>query len=244
MTERQPPAPGYYPDPSGDAPYRFWDGAKWTTQVSSAPPGVTVPPAAPPPGVTAPPAAPPPGPATPSPTSGLNVDLASMYGDLGPRLAAVGRRRHPMELENVLGGLGGALVAAGAAILGVEASADDGGTALALVVPSIVVVIAAYLVVTKVSRHIAVMSAATAGVVIGLLGASAGLFGSDSDSAVWLLFFAIGCVAAYVSPVFFGRHGLLTAALLAMWGVIVTDGLGSAASWRNRWRSASSGCRP
>lgn len=134
-----------------------------------------------------------------------------------------------MELENVLGGLGGALVAAGAAILGVEASADDGGTALALVVPSIVVVIAAYLVVTKVSRHIAVMSAATAGVVIGLLGASAGLFGSDSDSAVWLLFFAIGCVAAYVSPVFFGRHGLLTAALLAMWGVIVTDGLGSAA---------------
>ena len=32
-------APGWYPDPWGQAPHRFWDGAQWTPRVSGAPAG-------------------------------------------------------------------------------------------------------------------------------------------------------------------------------------------------------------
>jgi len=36
-----PATPGWYPDPSGSATYRYWDGARWTDALSSA-----IPPAA------------------------------------------------------------------------------------------------------------------------------------------------------------------------------------------------------
>lgn len=36
LGEEQPP--GWYPDPSGEAPLRWWDGHRWTTRVRHDPP--------------------------------------------------------------------------------------------------------------------------------------------------------------------------------------------------------------
>ncbi|NMD25613.1 MAG: DUF2510 domain-containing protein, partial [Actinobacteria bacterium] len=30
MNAVSPPPAGWYPDPSGRAPFRYWDGARWT----------------------------------------------------------------------------------------------------------------------------------------------------------------------------------------------------------------------
>ncbi len=55
------PEPGWYDDPTGEAPQRWWDGERWTEHVSS--PGTpAVPPAPTPPAPTPPAPAPPPGP--------------------------------------------------------------------------------------------------------------------------------------------------------------------------------------
>ncbi|WP_239375714.1 phospholipid scramblase-related protein [Frankia sp. Cj5] len=40
MTQTMPPA-GWYPDPSGQHPFRYWDGGLWTDQVSSTQPGAS-----------------------------------------------------------------------------------------------------------------------------------------------------------------------------------------------------------
>lgn len=63
MSAVSSPPPGWYPDPSGRAPFRYWDGERWTehTDQGTAPSPSPASPAAPAPATTVPPPPPPPG---------------------------------------------------------------------------------------------------------------------------------------------------------------------------------------
>jgi hypothetical protein len=43
MTSQQPAAPGWYPDPSGGAEQRYWDGGQWQATPAPQPPAAVAP---------------------------------------------------------------------------------------------------------------------------------------------------------------------------------------------------------
>jgi hypothetical protein len=80
-----PPPPGWYPDPAGRAPFRYWDGMRWTEHVQQG----TAPAPAPSPGVPAAPAPP-----TPHYAAGPHAQ-ASPYAGQQPPPAGYGHAAQP-----------------------------------------------------------------------------------------------------------------------------------------------------
>jgi len=216
------PPEGWFPDPMGRAPERFWDGGQWTTRVRDglvswddpldAPAGAAVGAAA---GATA--AYETIGGASAAPDPGDNP----LRG--GP--AAVGLRAHlhrprpPLDI--------GAAIAAAAGVLGTVGAyvliADTDGTA-PTVVMSIVLVVAAYalaLVGPPGGRPAAIV----AGIVAPIVAVFAGLGGElDGKSAVVVpgLLLAGIWAGMFVLPGLRAAPTLIAAVAIALWAVVVT----------------------
>lgn len=217
-------AAGWYPDPTGRFEHRYYDGATWTEFVATGgtqgndplpeAPAVQAADAASAP--TEPAArAEPTGPSGPSGPSAP----ARFLAQLGWR----GERRAAPFLSHALGAGGGALIALGVFVLGIDGAEDDGsGTVGALL--SALLIAAATVVMLRTPGP--VRSGCVAALAIGVPSLwffAVTVQSSDGSTTAFLLLTFLSYAVLFAVPPTRGRALLLGLALLVLWSFATTE---------------------